>query len=107
MWSMCLIFTWADSLRKPVGRWVRGYGLHQLYRKANASRDGQEVKLEAIIVAASATARTLIESKSKAKFEDLFDANKSSIGKLPEHARAGYDKLKSASVDPESVPWRF
>jgi type III restriction enzyme len=65
------------------------------------------VKLEAVIVAASATARAAIERKSKAKFESLFDVNRPAIGKLPELARTGYDRLKSASVTPESVPWRF
>ena len=78
-----------------------------MYRKAHASRDGQEVKLEAIIVAASAMARAALEAKSKTKFEGLFDANRPAIGKQPEQARAGYDRLKSASVTPESVPWRF
>ncbi|GAB1478366.1 hypothetical protein MASR2M74_09130 [Paracoccaceae bacterium] len=97
-----------DRQFEEAGRALgQGYGLHQLYRKAHASRDGQEVKLEAIIVAASAAARAALESKSKTKFEDLFDGNKSAIGKLPAHARTGYDKLKSASVDPESIPWRF
>ncbi len=96
-----------DRQFEEAGRALgQGYGLHQLYRKAHASRDGQEVKLEAIIVAASAAARAALESKSKTKFENLFDATKSAIAKLPEQARAGYDKLKSASVTPESVPWR-
>jgi type III restriction enzyme len=97
-----------DRQFEEAGRALgQGYGLHQLYRKAHASRDGQEVKLEAIIVATSAAARAALESKSRTKFENLFDAHRSDIRKLPEHARAGYDKLKSASVTPESVPWRF
>lgn len=97
-----------DRQFEEAGRALgQGYGLHQLYRKAHASRDGQEVKLEAIIVAGSAAARGVLESKSKTKFENLFDATKSAIAKLPEQARAGYDKLKSASVTPESVPWRW
>jgi type III restriction enzyme len=97
-----------DRQFEEAGRALgQGYGLHQLYRKAHASRDGQEVKLESIIVATSAAARAALESKSRTKFENLFDAHRSDIGKLPEQARAGYDKLKSASVTPESVPWRF
>lgn len=97
-----------DRQFEEAGRALgHGYGLHQLYRKAHASRDGQDVKLEAIVVAGSATARAELERKSKQKFENLFDANRSAIGKLPEQARAEYDKLKSASSDPESVPWRF
>ncbi len=97
-----------DRQFEEAGRALgQGYGLHQLYRKAHASRDGQEVKLEVIIVAASATARAALESKSRTKFENLFDANRAAIGKLAEHARARYDKLKSASITPESVPWRF
>lgn len=96
-----------DRQFEEAGRTLgQGYGLHQLYRKAHASRDGQEVKLEAIIVGASAAARAALENKSKTKFENLFDATKSAIAKLPEQARAGYDKLKSASVTPEGVPWR-
>lgn len=85
----------------------QGYGLPQMYRKAHAERDGQEVKLEAIIVAKSAAAMAAIEAKSKAKFEDLYDAHRPSIAKQSEQSRAKYDKLKSASVIPESVPWRF
>jgi type III restriction enzyme len=97
-----------DRQFEEAGRALgQGYGLHQLYRKAHALRDGQEVKLEAIIVATSAAARAALESKSRTKFENLFDAHRSDIRKLPEQARAGYDKLKSASVTPESVPWRF
>lgn len=97
-----------DRQFEEAGRALgQGYGLHQLYRKAHASRDGQEVKLEAIIVAVSATARAALESKSKVKFEALYDAHRHAIGKLPEQARASYDKLKSASVTPESTPWRL
>ncbi len=93
-----------DEAGRALGQ---GYGLHLLYRKAHASRDGQEVKLEAIIVANSAAAIAAIESKSKVKSEDLYDMHRSEIAKQPEQARAGYDKLKSASANPESVPWRF
>jgi type III restriction enzyme len=97
-----------DRQFEDAGRTLgNGFGLHQLYRKAHASRDGQEVKLEAIVVASSAIARATLESKSKVQFENLFDAHKSAISKRPEHARAAYDKLKSASMTPESVPWRF
>jgi type III restriction enzyme len=97
-----------DRQFEEAGRLLgHGYGLHQLYRKAHATLDDQEVKLEVIIVASSASAKVALESKSKAKFENLFDVNRPAIGRLPEQARAGYDKLKSASVTPESIPWRF
>lgn len=97
-----------DRQFEEAGRTLgKGYALHLLYRKAHASRDGQEVKLEAIIVASSAAARAALETKSKKKFESLFDANRAAIGKLPEQARRAYDKLKSASAVPESLPWRF
>ncbi len=97
-----------DRQFEEAGRSLgHGYGLHQLYRKAHAARDGQEVKLEAIIVASSSSAKAALETKSKTKFESLFDTNRPAIGRLPEQARAGYDKLKSASVTPESIPWRF
>ncbi|MCO6362497.1 DEAD/DEAH box helicase [Paracoccus sp. 08] len=97
-----------DRQFEDAGRTLgQGYGLHQLYRKANAERDGQEVKLEAIIVAASAAARSALENKSKAKFEALYDAHRHAISKLTEQVRAGYDKLKSASSTPSSTPWRL
>ena len=97
-----------DRQFEEAGRALgHGHSLHQMYRKAHASRDGHAVNLEAILVAASATARAAIESKSKTKFENLFDANRPAISKLQEQARAGYDKLKSASFLPEGIPWRF
>ena len=97
-----------DRQFEEAGRALgQGYGLHQLYRKAHADREGQDVKLETIIVAASAAARSALESKSKAKFEVLYDTHRHAIGKLTEQARAAYDRLKSASVIPASTPWRL
>jgi type III restriction enzyme len=93
-----------DEAGRSLGQ---GHGLHQLYRKAHADREGQDVKLEAIIVAASAAARSALETKSKAKFEALYDTHRHAIGKLTEQARAAYDKLKSASAVPDSTPWRL
>jgi type III restriction enzyme len=97
-----------DRQFEEAGRVLgQGFGLHQLYRKANADRDSLEVKLEVIIVAASAAARSALEKKSKSKFEALYDSHRQAIGKRTEQARAAYDKLKSASSTPESTPWRL
>lgn len=97
-----------DRQFEEAGRALgHGYGLHQLYRKSHAERDGQEVKLEAIMVATSASAKASLESKSKAAFQLLYDKYRGAIGKLKEQDRAGYDNLRSASKKPEEIPWRL
>lgn len=95
-----------DRQFQEAGRGL-GNGLHQEYRKANAARDGLEVKLELIIASRAGSALAELERRSKDAFNDLFDRYRADIGALHEQQRSAYDKLRAASTTPQPIPWRL
>ncbi len=98
-----------DRQYEEAGRVIgQGHGLHQLYRKdaENIVRDGHDVKLEVIALAASPACRDAIEKKSEQAFRALYQQHRSAIDKLHEQSRAGYERLRSAAKEPEAITWR-
>lgn len=99
-----------DRQYEEAGRVLgQGHGLHQLYRKdaENIVRDGHDVKLEVIALAASPACRDAIEKKSEQAFRELYQRHRSAIDKLHEQSRAGYERLRSAAKEPDSITWRL
>lgn len=95
-----------DRQFQEAGR-TMGNGLHQEYWKRHEGRDGVEVKLELIIVARAGAARLALEDQSKEEFNSLYDRYRADIGRLREHQRKAYERLRSASTTPEPIDWRL
>jgi type III restriction enzyme len=46
-----------------------------------------------------------VEASASVSFDRIFDRFKSSIGKLPEHRRSMYEKLRLATAKPQEIEW--
>lgn len=93
-----------DRLFEEAGR-VLSHGLHMSYWQAHSSRNRREVKVELILLSRSHEAMSALEASASVSFDRTFDRFKSSIGKLPEHRRSMYEKLRLATAKPQEIEW--
>ena len=95
-----------DRLFEEAGRGL-SHGLHMNYWQSDADRDSFDVKVEVIVLSRNHPAMSALESAAQEEFDGLYDTHKKAIGKLKEHRRVAYEKLRLATAKPSEVPWHL
>lgn len=95
-----------DRLFEEAGR-ILSHGLHMNYWQGYADRDALEVKVEVIVLSRHHAAMMVLETAAEQAFDALYDTHKKAIGKLKEHRRIAYEKLRLATAKPNEVPWHL
>lgn len=93
-----------ERMFEEAGR-ILSHSLHMTYWQNHADREAWEVKTEVIILTRHHEAMTHLEVLSEEAFNAIYDENKKAIGKLPEHRRFAYEKLRLATAKPQEIPW--
>lgn len=84
-----------------------GFGLHLDYLRYRDELEPIESKVEIIVLVGTSEAMRSLESQAKTEFDQLYDRYKKDFGRLPEHRRSVYDRLRLATAEPSTVPWRL
>jgi type III restriction enzyme len=95
-----------DRMFEEAGRGF-SHGLHMNYWQSYADRDAFDVKVEVIVLSRHQPAMSAFEFAAEHAFDGLYDAHKKAIGKLEEHRRVAYEKLRLATAKPSEVPWHL
>ncbi|NLF78560.1 MAG: DEAD/DEAH box helicase family protein [Chloroflexi bacterium] len=93
-----------DRHFQQAGR-LLGNGLHMAYWKAQGTRDADEVKVEAIVLAQDNTGMAALEQLAETKFDTLYEQHKWELGSLAEVRRKHYEKLRLATAKPQDILW--
>ncbi len=82
-----------------------GNGLHMDYWQDQSSRDANEVKVEAVVLAQDHDSMKKLEDFAEGEFNALYIRHKQNIAKLKEQRKQHFERLCLASSVPQEIPW--
>ena len=89
---------------EQAGR-LLGNGLHMEYWRSQEERHAEEVKVEAVVLAQDHEGMKRLEAFAEAEFGTLYARHRRDFGRLNEHRRQHFQRLRLATSVPQTIPW--
>ena len=89
---------------EQAGR-LLGNGLHMEYWRSQEDRHAEEVKVEAVVLAQDHEGMKRLEAFAAEEFGTLYARHRRDIGRLNEHRRQHFQRLRLATSVPQTIPW--